>query len=88
MPVFCVWLLPFNMKFLRFIHVVICISSSFFFLSPFLKKQSFYFEITINLLEVAKIVQRSPCTLHPFSLMVTSCIRKEVSSYSTYFNFF
>lgn len=37
MPVFCVWLLPFNMKFLRFIHVVICISSSFFFCKSFLK---------------------------------------------------
>lgn len=45
MHVFCVWLLPFNMKFLRFIHVVICISSSYFCKS-FFKKKSFYFEIT------------------------------------------
>lgn len=68
--------------------MLLFVSVVLFFCKSFLKKQSFYFEITINLLKVAKIVQRSPCTLHPFSLMVTSCIRKEVSSYSTYFNFF
>lgn len=67
--------------------MLLFVSVVLFFCKSFLKKQSFYFEITINLLKVAKIVQRSPCTLHPFSLMVTSCIRK-VSSYSTYFNFF